>query len=157
LNRLLLYMVLLLALCISLGGCRPYTWTNGATTFPPGSTTNYKAKVFVGVKGAPGHAYVEETEKQVHFWLTGGKHRVQRDFTLVAACLDWKVTWEEFGDVEIELYDWGPSLTETSAREKDPSAAPRVIKRLHFVLDPESGEFVDRSDDQGGIPLPVGH
>jgi hypothetical protein len=147
------------------GGCIS-TYTAGTDDSPDG-------KYLVGghIRGAGGRVYLDNTRKTVFITIeTKGnqtativtnyqngaiiservvavsgkavKLLLEKKYHVRGSDVCWDDTWGKDDSLAIVLYDYGPGVYWEDAKKK--GVPKRIIRVLHYYIDPKSGSFVEQ-------------
>jgi hypothetical protein len=132
-------MAVAIGLIVVATSCRSRTMVGGFSDSPDG-----RAKLLIGVHGAPGHAYDEETLKEIVLEIKSKRRDeeallAKRHYRVSASCLDWKVSWDNGTEVILTFFDYGPGLD--SAEAKRDQKPIRVICTLRYRFDSQRRSY----------------
>jgi hypothetical protein len=96
----------------------------------------------VELKGAPGKAYSERTEKKIALVIRHGDTVVLggRRYSAIASDLHCAVRWERLEDLEVLFFE---APRDSSATGRGDVGVDRLVFMVHFVFDHSRDEFVE--------------
>jgi hypothetical protein len=161
-----LFISLLISTVVCCIGCVS-TYMAGSDESPDG-----KYVVFGHIRGAGGRAYIDDTGKTVFITIEtkgtlrptivtnyqncanvsgnvvavsgeSGKPLLEKKYRIRGSDVCWDAAWGKDDDVTVSLYDYGTGVSSYDARKN--GTPKREIQTFHYMLDSESGRFVEQS------------
>ncbi len=131
------------SLSLMLFGCAGHTIVSKTHYYPHDknfNTADYRLEVVV--HGEKRHAYTARTQKKIVITIwSNQKKLLNREYICTSASLEWDVTWNELGDLNILFFDFeeGISIYDKQVLEKQ----AKHILSLRFTFDAQKKEFTE--------------